>query len=149
MFSPRRHIRHAHGRSQNGERGKCAKRIEMSVCRKKGRSTFSCVRAPTHAGSPVKQGGAVTPTARYGREEKERWKNGKVPRNNTGRREPRTHQHPRNSTVSQRTSHDGRHQHVQDLQRPLQTRRSRGTSAQGGRGWARGNLTRLPRPVSS
>ena len=35
------------------------------------------------------------------------------------------------------------------LQRPLQTRRSKGTSEQGGRGWARGNLTRLPRPVSS
>ena len=66
-----------------------------------------------------------------------------------GRREPRTHQHPRNSTVPHRTSHNGCHQHALELQRPLLTLRSEGTSAQGGRGWAGGNLTRLPRPVSS
>ena len=60
-------------------------------------------------------------------------KNGKVPSNNTGRREPRTH-------IELATT---------ALRRPFQTWRRKGTSAQGGRGLARGNLTRLPRPVSS
>ena len=51
--------------------------------------------------------------------------------------------------TTQSASHDGRHWHVLDLQRLLQTRRRKGASAQGGRGRARGNLTRLPRPVTS
>ena len=106
-----------------------------------GRRTFSCVCAPTLARSPVKQGGAVMPTAHYGRDGKAAMCR--------GRREPRTHQHPRNSTVPHRTSHNGSHQQALELQRPLQTRRSEGTSAQGGRGWAGSNFTRLPRPVSS